>query len=609
MHQGTSDWLAGLARLKPGLTLAKAQAEADALFPSIKAAILPPARLHLRRVEKVTLDVHSARTGWSRLRLEYTRPLLLLQILVGIVLLICCANLSGLFLARASARQQEFAIRGALGAGRARLIRQLLVESLMLALPGALAGIGFAWLVGPWMVRGLGNSQAETALSVRPDFSVLAITAAVACVCALLFGMAPAWTASRTNIEGPLRSSHPRTSAGSAVARRIFIPLQLALSLMLIVVAALLGATVVHLRTDYTGFRTKNVVFYIADFGRLPQKGADLVALYHRILQRMEEQPGVESASVAAVLPYHGWIAKATFTAAANPKLSTAEFSNINVISADYFATVGTRLLSGRDFRNDDSDLHSCVINRRAAAMYFPHTSALGKMLHQVERNIVTGTTTTRDCQVVGIVRNTKYDTVRESPPSIIYFPVSAQSYRLTNMYFAIHGRSIAEAEAAYHKVIHELAPRSPETDPATFNQLMNDSIAQEQLLSALSGFFAVLALLLSSIGIYGLVARDVSRRTTEIGLRMALEATRLRVFLMILRQTAFLLAMGLAAGAAAAFFAARSVSSFLYEIHAENPAVFLAAAGVLVIVGLIAATLPARHAISIDPVNALRSE
>lgn len=609
LHRGWGGWLTAFARLKPGVSRSMAQAEITTLFPSIKKAVAPPSVLHLPAVKRLTLDVDAARNGWSTLRLEYTRPLLLLQILVGIVLLICCANLSGLFLARASARQQEFAIRGALGAGRARLMRQLLVESLMLALPGALVGIGCAWLAGPWMLRGLGSSHAEAALSVRPDFAVLAITAAVACVCALLFGMAPAWTASRTNIEGPLRSSHPRTSAGSAVARRIFIPLQLALSLMLIVVAALLGATVVHLRTDDSGYHTKNVVFYIADFGRVPQKGADLVALYRRILQQMEEQSGVESASAVAVLPYYGWIAKSPFTAAADPKLSITEPSDINVISANYFSTVGTRLLSGRDLRNDDSDLHSCIVNQRAAKMYFPHAAALGKILHEVDHNLQAGTTSVRDCQVVGIVQNTKYDTVRELPPSIVYFSMSAQSYRLPNMYFAIHGRSLAEAEAAYHKVIHELAPQSPETDPATFDQLMHDSIAQEQLLSALSGFFAVLALLLSSIGIYGLVAWDVWRRTTEIGVRMALGATRLRVFFMILRQIAFLLAVGLAAGGAAAYFAARSVSSFLYEIHAENPAVFLGAAGVLVLIGLITATLPARHAVFIDPMLALRNE
>jgi putative ABC transport system permease protein len=601
-------WLTTFARLKPHVTLAQAQADAGRLFPAIEKATLPPAIMRMPQTAKVTLNVESARTGWSTLRLQFTRPLLLLQALVGVVLLLCCANLSGLFLARASARRQEFAIRASLGAGRGRLMRQLFVESLMLAIPGALAGIGLSWLAGPWMLHSLGNSIAEAALSVHPDFAVLAITAACACLCALLFGMAPAWMASRTRIEGALRASNPNTAAGSALARRILIPLQLALSLSLVVVAALLGATVVHLRTDDTGFRTQNVIFYIADFGRLPQKGADLVTLYRRILQRLEEQPGVDAASAVEILPYYGWTDRAAFTAG-DPQHSRTVDADSNEIAAHYFATVGTPLLAGRDFRNDDADLHSCIVNKSAAAQYFPQGSALGKLLHAVNHNVETGTTTVIDCQVVGIVGDTKYDTVRESPPPIVYQPISGDSDRLNGLFFAIHARSLAEASTAYHTVIHEEAPLSPETDPAIFDKLFSDSMAREELLSSLSGFFALLALLLSSIGIYGLVAWNVSQRTRELGLRIALGATRAKVFFMILRQTTVLLAIGLALGSGAAFFAARSVSSFLYETHAESPGIFLAAAAVLVGIGLLAALLPARRAVTIDPMQALRTE
>jgi predicted permease len=539
---------------------------------------------------------------------EYTKPLLLLQVLVGVVLLICCANLSGLFLARASARQQEFAIRGALGAGRGRLMRQLLVESMMLAAPGALLGVGLAWLAGPMMLRGLASSRSQVVLSTRPDFAVLAITAACACVCALLFGMAPAWAASRPDLERALRSTHPRASAGSAAARRIFIPFQVALSLALVVVAALLGATVVHLRTEDAGFRMQNVIFYYADFGRLQQRGVDLVTLYRRITMRMEEKPGVDAASVTDILPYFGWIDRESFTASADALHSKTMDADMSVIGAHYFAALGTRILAGRDLRNDDGDAHSCIVNEGAAEMYFPHGSALGQTLHDVDHNLREGTTTVSDCQVVGIVQNTKYDTVREAPPAIVYERLSRQRLPV-GMFFAIHARSLAEARAAYHSAIHELAPDAPETDPAPFVKLFNDSAARDQLLSAMSAFFAVLALLLSGIGIYGLVAWNVSQRTTEIGVRMALGATRARVFLMVLRQTLFLMAVGIVAGGAAAYFAARSVHSFLYEIQAEDPRVFALAAGVLVMIGLLAAAVPARRAVSIDPVQALRAE
>ena len=488
-------------------------------------------------------------------------------------------------------------------------MRQLFVESLMLALPGALLGILLAWLAGPWMLHSLGNSEAAASLSVRPDLPVLAITAACACVCALLFGMAPAWTASHTGLEAGLRTSRARTSGGGTAARRAFIPLQVALSLTLVVVAALLGATVVHLRTDESGFRTQNVIFYIADFGRLPQKGADLVTLYRRIVARMEQSPGVDAASVVEIPPFYGWIYDGAFTSEADAVHATTHEADGNEIGAHYFAAMGTRLLAGRDLRDQDADLHSCVVNESAARLYFPNASPLGKMLHQVQHNMSAGTTRVTDFQVVGVVQDTKYETLHQAPPPIVYMPIAAETGRLTGLFFVLHARSLTEASAAYHRAIHELAPLSPETDPAVFQQLFDDSAAREQLLSVLSGFFAILGLLLSGIGIYGLLAWNVTQRTTEIGVRMALGASRMRVFLLVLRQTATLLAIGILAGGAAAFVAARTVRSLLYEVRADNPLIFAAAALALVVTGLLAAALPARRAVSIDPIEALRAE
>jgi predicted permease len=609
LHFGGNLWLTAFGRLRPGVQAVQAQAEMNALFPGMLDAVMPPRVRHLPVVEKSTLDVDSARTGWTTLRQQYQRPLVLLQILVGVVLLICCANLSGLLLARASARQQEFAIRGALGAARGRLMRQLLIESLMLALPGALLGVLLAWLAGPWMLHSLGNSQAEVSLSVRPNLPVLAITGLCACLCAMLFGTVPAWTASHTNIERGLRQSRTRAGASGASARRVFIPLQVGLSLTLVVLAALLGATVVHLRTDKSGFRTQNAIFYIADFGRLPQKGADLVSLYRRILARMEEKPGVDAASVVEILPFYGWIYSGSFTASNDAQHATTQDADINGIGAHYFEAVGTPMLAGRDFRNDDVDLHSCVINQRAAHLYFPGGPPLGGMLHQVTHDMRVGTTAVHDCQVIGVVQDTKYDTLHEAPPPIVYQPISGETGRLAGLFFVLHARSLAEAREAYRSTIHELAPASPETDPATFQQLFDDSAAREQLLSVLSGFFALLGVLLSGIGIYGLLAWNVTQRTTEIGVRMALGATRLNVFLLILRQVAALLAMGLVAGGLGALFAARAVRSFLYEVKAENPLVFAGAAGVLVLIALLAALVPVRRAVSIDPMDALRTE
>jgi ABC-type antimicrobial peptide transport system permease subunit len=210
---------------------------------------------------------------------------------------------------------------------------------------------------------------------------------------------------------------------------------------------------------------------------------------------------------------------------------------------------------------------------------------------------------------VVGIAQDAKYETLHEEYPPIVYLSLSERTGHIDDLFLVIHGRSIAEAKAAYHTTLHEIAPTTPETDPFLFTQQFNDSIAREQLLSALSGFFALLGLLLSGVGIYGLVAWNVTQRTREIGVRIALGATRMRVFLLVMRQVAVLLAAGVIAGGMAAFFAARSIRGFLFEVQPGNPAVFGMAALALVLIGLLAATLPARRAVSIDPMRALRTE
>ena len=607
-------WLLAFARLNPGVSRGRAGAELSTLFPAIRYAVLLPGMRNLPAVQKSRLEVKPARTGWSKLRSTYTEPLLLLQLMVGAVLLICCANLSGLFLARASARRQEFAIRGALGAGRVRLMRQLFVECLVLALPGALLGIGLAWLAGPSILHMLGNPEAEDAISMQPNVTVLCVTVACAVLCAALFGMAPAWTASHTNVEATLRSSNPRTSASGAGLRNFFVPFQVALSLALVVTAALLGTTVTRMLTEDSGYRTENVVFALTDFLRVPQKGDALVALYRRMAERIEQRPSVEQASISAISPLMGSHWTDDFVAAGTRQQVQPREAMENVIGAHYFSALGIPVVAGRDLENSDADRNSCIISEAAARLYFPRTSALGKTLRCVVHHRRTGTPDTfHDYQIVGVARDTKYDSLRESPPPIVYLPLFAEADGGTNagsnLFFVIRARSVAAADKAYLDTLHEMAPSAPDIPPAEFSQVFRDSAARERLLSILSGFFALLGLLLSGIGIYGLVAWNVTRRTTEIGVRMALGATRPRVFLLVIRQIAGLLAIGVLCGGVAAIFAARSIRSFLFEVQPGNPWVFVLSALALVVIGLLAATLPARRAVSIDPMQALRTE
>jgi predicted permease len=613
-HDGGRLWLQTFARLNSGVSQEQASAEMNSLFPHILDAVLPPAIRHMPVVEKSRFAVKPARTGWSKLRVQYTEPLLLLQLMVGAVLLICCANLSGLFLARASARRVEFAIRGALGAGRLRLMRQLFVECLMLALPGALLGVGLAWMAGPWILHMLGNAEAQEAISMQPNPAVLGVTIACAVFCAVLFGMAPAWTASHTSMEAALRSAQPRTAAGSAGLRNWFVPFQVSLSLTLVVLAALLGTTVTHLLTDDSGYRTQNVSFALTDFLRVPEKGEALVTLYRRMAARIEEFPGVEHVSIAAVAPLMGVRWSEDFLAVANKQRTRPVESMENVIGAHYFSTLGISILSGRDLENNDSDRNSCIVSEAAAGLYFPGTPALGKTLRNVIHHPRTGEADTyRDCQIVGVAQDTKYDALRELPPPIVYLPITLGEGGSTNggstLFFIIRARSMSTARSAYLAALHELAPSSPEIPPVEFSQIFQDSVARERLLSVLSGFFAMLGLLLSGVGIYGLVAWNVTRRTTEIGVRMALGATRPRVFLLVIRHVAGLLAIGMLIGALAALFAARSIHTFLFEVQPGNPWVFVLSALVLMMIGLLAATLPARRALAIDPMQALRTE
>ncbi|HTD54972.1 MAG TPA: ABC transporter permease [Silvibacterium sp.] len=605
-------WISVWARLKPQASLRGASAEMPSLYRTAIDETLPPPVRHLAVIERSSFAVRPGRNGWSFLGAHYERPLLLLQVLVGVVLLVCCVNLAGLCLARASAREREFAIRGALGAARSRLMQQLLVESLLLAVAGGALAVLFSWATDAYLLRFIAEHEAAAALAVRPDLFTMLLTGGCAVLCALLFGLAPAWLASRVSIEPALRRSAQSIAAGkSTVVQRAFVPAQVALTLALVVVAAMMSVTVSHLRETHLGFRVENILMVPSDFERLPQKGLDLVHLYGRMVQRMEQMPGVDSASVAENMPLRGRGSTTVFNRAssARPEISFANRYWVNDVGAGYFAVLGTRLLAGRDFSGEDADAHSCIVNRSAANALFTGASAIGESLRRSEHNMNSGQTTTRDCQVIGIVEDAKYTSLREPAPATVYLPFGVNTDRLASMYFVIHARTLTEAADAWRKAHHELAPASPETEPISFAVQFDDSIARERLLSVLSGFFAALALLLSGIGIYGLMASYVTRRTTEIGVRMALGATRAGIVALVMRQVAMLLLLGGDAGGCLAIVAARSIRSFLFDVNPGNPAIFVTAAVTLMAVGFAAAALPARRAVSVDPMQALRSE
>jgi predicted permease len=604
-------WLTTMARLAPGDTRQQAAGELATLWPGILDAVIPGKFRHTALIENSRLAVMPGRTGWSILRSQYRQPLLLLQWMVAAVLLICCANLAGLSMVRATARHHEFAIRGALGASRIRLARQLLAESLLLTVAGALLGIVFAWMASRSLLTYFKIGGSGAALSVHPDITVLGVTFGCSVLCGLLVGIFPALLVGRiSRNSAALRNTHnERRTRDGVLGRYFFVPLQLALSLVLVVFAGLLGVTLVHIRSQHAGFSVDNVYFIPADFERLPQKGKALVELYQRMQHRLAQMPGIEQASLVEEPPLSGMSHTGDFSALQGKSEGVRDrHIHLNDVAAGYFAALGTRLLGGRDFLLSDSGGDDCILNQSAATTFFPGQSAIGQTLRRNDR-ILMQDSPLPECVVVGIVEDAKYDNMREPAPRTVYLPFGTATLRLFSMYFVLRGRSQKEAVAAYRAVLHEMAPISPETAVTAFHEQFDESIARERLLALLSAFFAGLALMLSAIGIYGLLAWYVSRRTNEIGIRMALGATRRNILLLVARQVAALLLVGVVAGGALALLATRWVRSVLFGVGMYTPTIYLLALAALVLVAMVAAYLPARRAASIDPMQALRAE
>ncbi|HEX3663355.1 MAG TPA: ABC transporter permease [Acidobacteriaceae bacterium] len=606
-------WLTAWARVRSGVSKAAAGAEIRSLFRTVIDETLPSSMQHVPVVEHAGLAVDSGSAGWSDLRNEYTRPLLLLQALVGVVLLVCCVNLAGLCLARAATREREFAIRTALGAARARLMRQILVESLLLAGCGGALAIAFSWVTDRYLLRFVADRQAAAALAARPDPALLAITGGCALACALLFGLLPAWMASYGPVEAGLRTSGKNQGHGSRrnlLARRVFVPAQMALTLGLVSVAAMLSSTVWHLRENSTGFNSRGVVLFSTDFTQLHLKSSSLDLLYRRIAARIGQMPGVESVSVAENTPLSGASHLGAFSPTGSPEPGNNPFRyETNAIGSDYFATLGIRMLAGRDFTGSGSDAGACVLNEAAARLLFPAGTALGSSVRQYISSMSTGTQYSQNYRVIGIVDDTRFTSLRAAPPPIIYLPQRDSTDGLEAMTLLIRARTQSEADAAYRRTLHELAPKSAVANPASLEAQMEDSIARENLVATLSEFFAGLALLLSGIGMYGLMASWVARRTAEIGVRMALGATRRAIVGLVAQQVLTLLAVGVAVGGGLALVTGHMVRAFLYEVSPASPEILLLSIAIVGAAAILAAVWPARRAASVDPIQALRSE
>jgi predicted permease len=597
-----------IGRLKPGVSLAQGNAELTHLQKSLFDRFIPPKYQHDPYVEKAYLKASSARSGLpTYVSRTYAKPLYLMQGLVAAVLVLCCVNIGGLMVSRVAAREREFAVRTAIGASPMRLVRQYLTESFVIALGGSGLGAIAAWYGSSFLLRFFRDPMMFESMSVHPDQSIFWMTAVFAVLTTLLSGTLPAWRAAHTD-PGLLLKARNTLGGRRRIAGRMFVPIQVAMSLVLVVLALLLSQSVIKLRSENTGFDLDHVTIQTSPLYLLHQKGDAKLNLYQRMVDRLTEMPAVDAAAATSQTPMTGEKIVADFQAVAdgpNPPEDTK--LPYNDVGPGYFRTMRTRILAGREFEKNERQLDVCILNQSAAAFFFPHQQALGRYVRSKDAKEFPDSVA---CRVIGLAEDAKFSDIREGPPRTIYLPLSTQRIdNLGNLVFLIHSRTKAQAVAAFRKALAEIAPTVPLVIFVTLREQMDAALGSQELITLLANFFGVLALLLSALGLYALLSAGLAQRTSELGVRMALGATRAMVLRMVLREAFGLLSLGLLLGTVALLFTTRFVLAMLYGVSAYDPSTLAGVAGTLVIVTILAAMVPALRAATTDPIEALRAE
>ena len=602
-----SESLLLFGRLKPGVTSQQATANVNLLFQQILRSF-PDARLNQENFEKLAkahVPLTSMATGLSDLRDQFSEPLQILMAVVALVLLIACANIANLLLARSTARARELAVRQALGAQRGRIIRQLLTESLILALTGGALGIALASAANRLLLHmvsgGLDNIPLDVSLNIRLLLFTLAVTIATA----LIFGTIPAFRATRLQLTDTLKSGRSPQGVGARnPLARILVISQVAFSLILMVAAGLFLRSLINLTNIDTGFNKENVLRLKIDFSSAGFKNDDprQIALYNTITERVSALPGVKAASFSSFTFREGsW--NGGITVPGMPVNHDIDVKH-NIIGAGYFATMQIPLITGRGFDSTDSATSQrvAIVSQHMARTLFPNGEALGRSFH------IGDPKSPYEQQVIGIARDVKFDDLTESPEDIDYLPFFQGNCCLNSFELRYAGNTGA-ISTAVQQTIHSIDRTLPISGITTLDDEVARSITNQRLVAQLSTFFGLLAVFLSSIGIYGLMSYVVSRRTNEIGIRMALGAARSNVRTLILREISLLVAIGIAIGIPAALVADRYITHMLYGLRGTDPLSLVSATILLLIVALLAGFIPAQRASRVDPMVALRYE
>ena len=617
-----STWLRVVGRVKPGVSLAQASARLDALA---QEAEWRPRNKFSGKTEDVKLVLTSAATGLSDLRRQFSLPLLILMGVVAIVLLIACANTGNLVLARSAARRSEFALRLALGAGRSRLIRQVLVEGAVLAGLAGICGVALAYWATQALVAYASAGRSAIVLDLSPDLRVLAFTAGVSALAGLLFGSAPALRASRLDITlvGRQDLAQTRHALSGPAPGKALVVSQVALSLVLLVGAGLFVRSLQNLNRQETGLdRTRVLVVRVEPRGSdqrgIPGTTERLDRIYRELIERVARIAGVQSASLARTSPL------TPIGYSARPTLPSGDDSNVATLMVypRYFATMGIQVVRGRDFTEGDLRSDSplvAIVNEAFVRELLKGQEPLGvrhgvTMMPRGRMVSANAPPPTVPLDIIGVVKDSRYPNLREAAPPIMYQTFLQTSTGRGQM--VLHVRVTGNAGEIARQVRDAVQQIDRDVPMFTIHTLADEvdaALIRERLIATLSGFFGVVALVLVCVGLYGLMAFTVSRRTAEIGIRVALGATRSDVRWMIARQTLTLVLVGIAVGLPVAWvlgrLTSRQISGMLFELTPSDPITMTAATLLLVLVAVCAGLLPARRAARIDPIVALRNE
>jgi predicted permease len=606
----SADWLEVFGRLKPGVSVAQATTNVNLLFQQIQRGFAggSPSQKELETLKVAHVELTSMAKGLSSLRAEYSNPLKLLKAIVGLVLLIACANIANLLLARSTARAREFAVRQALGAQRGRLVRQLLAESLMLAVTGGALGVVLAAGASHLLLRmvSIGTGLDVIPLNVSIDTRMLLFTMAITLATALLFGTIPAFRATRLELTTTLKDGPGATGfrTRSPLARMLVIS-QVAFSLVLVVGAGLFLRSLVNLTRVDTGFNKQNVLRLNVDASSAGYKSDDprLRSLYQQIEARVSALPGVRAASFSAFTFHEGEWMSSVFVAGYHAEHNSEVMHN--VVGNGYFAALQIPLLAGRTFGPQDTPTSQrvAVISERMARTLFPQGSPIGRHygLHDPKN--------ANDIEVIGIVKDVKSRSLLQPENDVLdYLPAEQRDGYMFDFQVRYTGDFGAIA-AAVPRIIHGIDRNLPISSVTTLDEQVAGSYTDQRLVAQLSTFFGLLAVFLSAIGIYGLMSYVVSRRTNEIGIRMALGADRMHVRWRVMREVLLLTLIGVAIGVPAALLSSRLVASMLFGLHGNDPFSLVAAVIVMLLIAALAGYLPAQRASRVDPMVALRYE